>query len=381
MKAKKRWTSSIRTESEELIEKISWNSSSSEESGEEHYAKKFKPYFPKFEQEMKLDLRIRNPIEIKKIHSKKERERHQKCYTLPTDISTFESDRNVIDFGKESDISTFVSETNSIDFGKESPILKTKPILSDIPKADSPIISQNYLFREISPVLTDKEIIKKIKRKKKELVNRTKIDGSSPEKFLSQKSKIIEENDSPEKTFIATTTCSQDLGSIELISSQESSSLEILNPVTSESSIQSSDLSNQCYHQPSPRRKHCKKNGLLYQLQKSLNLQKSRVSLWHHDIFCKNVIPSNVEHIQGIINDKWKDFSCTILKCSRNGLKQSFLISLGCNTDTNLVLNTGIAIKIFPPFKEKLVCLENEEVKLYYNISKILTESKKESDS
>lgn len=347
----------VRSESEELIDNISWNSSNSEESEDEaRNPKKFKAYFPKFEQDMKLTV-------IKPIKINRKKEKYKKVK---------------VDLMETIDKTTLQTEEKVINSEKKSPILNHKS--SCIVKSESPIISQNYLFRETSPVITNREIIKKIRNKKRDILSRcSELDESPPDIFLSQKSKIIEENDSPNKTFSLTTNCSQELGSIELVSSQDSSSLVILNPSTSESSVQISELSDQCYHQPSPRRKNCKKNGLLHQLQKTLNLQKSRISLWHHDIFCKNVIPADLEHIKGVINSKWKDFGCTILKCSKvindSNLEEIFLVSLGCNANSNLILNNGEFIKLFSPFNETLIQFEYREVKLYYNVFKILTES------
>ncbi|KAL3277682.1 hypothetical protein HHI36_013028 [Cryptolaemus montrouzieri] len=356
MTAKKRWFPKIQTEIQEIAQTISWNSSSSsdEDGSDNTRKKKFKPYFPKFQDNAKP---MTTSLNIKQTPISRVNNQIHRPYTYEDTSPT---------------IPSISASSPSV-----SPILtqSSVPFKFKIQcEQDSPILSQmNHINREKSPVITNMELLNKIRTKRKCIAENPKIEQSSPDIFPSQATQVIEDTDSPDMAGIKT----QDT-QIEVVSSQDSSSIVVINS-SSDNSTYISDPSH-CYHHLNPRKKYCKKGGLLHQLQKSIHLQRSRVSLWHHDIYCKNIISSQTEHMSCLVKNKWKDFSCVILECCQNpnqsvDIENSFLVCLGHNIDSSTVSDVGQVINVFQPFKIKLVQFQNRKIKLFYNILKVLTKS------
>ncbi|KAK9887626.1 hypothetical protein WA026_023585 [Henosepilachna vigintioctopunctata] len=272
----KRWISEIHCESQELIDKIICSQS---ESSDEHEnkeirnRKKIKLAFPASNIFEPLNVPSANLIE-ECSPSKDEFSKDTK--TINTEVHQYTLVK-----------STMSSPKNMYELEFNSPILKCKSDLSAFDlEHDSPILASTYSDESLSPIITNMEKLKKIQDKIKNSSN-IQCEQSSPDLFQSQATQIIEQNFSPDYITQKNSEQLDTLQQIDVISSQDSSSITVINPSSSSNSSSVTDLV-QYYHQPNPKKKY-KKGGLLHQLKTVISLQTSRISLWHHDIFLKNI--------------------------------------------------------------------------------------------
>lgn len=389
MTAKKRWLTKIYPDSQEFAKStqvnITWSSS---ESDEEQLAKKRKVGSANSNKWITSNLK-QNKINQKKFLEK-----------IETDIC--QSSSNSYEAILESHDSS--SENNcKLDLLCNKTKLKIdtlsyqyceSPIISGLKLEElSPVLVQSAedfnVTKETSPVLGNKRrVLKKIRSKHKKAHVVRQIDDSSPDLFETQSTQLID-SESPQRKNNITVLGTDDFEPTERIDpfpSQHSSQV-----ITSNTDSSSSITDIPLYHQLGPKKKHYKKGGLASQLQKVLCLQRTRVSIWQHEMYTKktdNIVTfEEGDIIDFVVRNKWKEYGSTLLECQSSNLLRSednlesptnmdkndlFIIVIGSDINLNVDFKIKGQYKLFPPYSVKTVNYKLREVRCYFNVPKLV---------
>lgn len=234
------------------------------------------------------------------------------------------------------------------------------PVL--VHKSESPVISRAR--KRIKP----QQFSRTESSSSSELVVNTK--GDSPDLFSTQSSCMVVEDPSPQSDKVDALTCQ-----ILTIPSQEGTEVHISTPsVTSSKSTSTS--SGSLYHELQPKKKKYKKNGLAHQLQKALQLQKTKTGIWHHERYLSEAEENAEESVKLIVRESWMEFGSSMLlcdkleniACSRN----KCIVIVGHNSIVNASFETGKMFQLFPPYNTTRIKFKEEIIDCYYNIARVL---------
>lgn len=264
------------------------------------------------------------------------------------------------------------------------------PIISGLKLEElSPVLvqtSEDFNFnitKEASPVLGNKGHVLKNIRSKYNKAHVRQVGESSPELF--ETSTQIIDSESPEVKNSSPLFETDGLLSerIDPFPSQHSSQVICSNTDSGSSATDNIHL----YHQPVPKKKCYKKGGLASLLQKTLHLQRTRVSIWQHEMYTKKaddiISFEEGEIINFTVKNKWKEYGSTLLECHllpSNNLESPtnteeidlFIIIIGFSTNLNMIFDINGQYKLFPPYSVKTVNYKSRKVLSYFNVTKLL---------
>lgn len=277
--------------------------------------------------------------------------------------------------------------------GSKSPVLNQR-----ITEGKSPLLINTVNSNESpngSPIIAKTNTFKEVRSKYKQGIGAKKSvfnsPTSSPDIFQSEYTQLIDTELSSvlqdlEETKVSPTISLQaqdDLFEpskiIDDFPSQTSS--QVVNYASTNSDLYKTDTSDTLYHFPIQRKKRYKKGGLAFLLQKTLRLQKTRLSIWQHEIY-KNKADTftgflNENIVIFRVNTVNTEYGIVLLECStkindseNHCILKPILILIGPIININFVV--GKEYKLFSPYRCQNRSYKSKEVCCYFNVSKIL---------
>lgn len=373
---KRRWLSKIHHDSEEFqatYANISWSNSESESEPDNDLIVKG---VKRLKQTENISNSTDKWTDIKRLISE----------TISTKQKLEEKPLNVVQNAvcKQTCDNTSLLYTSSYE---ESPVISKVSLNSNSPVLTSSSTSTNS-SKDGSPIIGNRSRLKKIVVKRKQLSDRQSINCSnrSPDLFESQSTQLIEHDSPLEQASRETTRISPviDLSSkifsptryIDTFS--QNTSVVVNYASVSENSLKTTS-SESLYHMPPKKKRRYKKGGLAFLLQKTLSLQKNKLSIWRHEVYLKkkDILLHEESWIRFQVNRFKREYGSAVLECnicsdsiSENANSSQVLIVIGPVVGCNFT--AGFTYILFPPYECKNILHNSRQVQCYFKVSRIL---------
>lgn len=264
-----------------------------------------------------------------------------------------------------------------VDSFSERQYSQESPIFSSLRLEDtSPILTNTNESKEAlntSPVIGKCKALKRVRSRcgRMPTIKKKVFDegNTSPDLFLSPTTQLIQ-SDSPDRN---------EASFLHIVSFPSQDSSKVANYGT-DSSFRTNSASS-LYHEPARRRKRFKKGGLAFQLQKTLELQRTRNSIWEHETFIKKDHSSADLFTEDIlyfsVTKSWKEYGSLLTECCKcdcdgefisNNRNRTFVIILGSNV--NMSIEVGLKYELHPPYGIDRIDYGQSNIPCYFNVTR-----------
>ncbi|XP_057664890.1 uncharacterized protein LOC130899130 [Diorhabda carinulata] len=199
---------------------------------------------------------------------------------------------------------------------------------------------------------------------KSPIINRVNVEESSP--IIGSKRKIEEIRSKFKK--------SKECPSLTQIIDSESPEFKTTDS-GSTTTKNDSGSSGSLYYQPCIKKKRYKKKGLAFLLKKTLDLQKTRLSIWKHELYVKKScdIVKNVVKFKVIkIRDEYGNLVVECDELYEGSGENLNLVLILINKSVNIDLREGVVYNMYPPYESKIVTYKSEDITCYFNVTRIV---------